>query len=55
MEVVNKIKKNADAYNNLLGIEYYFCLGYKGKGFEVRVHFDDSCNIRTGFLNYPDT
>lgn len=39
VEEVNKIKKNADAYSNLLGIEYYFCLGYKGKGFEVRVHF----------------
>ncbi len=35
----NKIKRNADAYNKLLNIEYYFCLGYKGKGFEVRVHF----------------
>lgn len=39
MEKVNKVKKNAEAYRNLLNIEYYFCLGYKGKGFEVRIHF----------------
>ena len=39
LEEVNKIKKNAEAYSKLLGIEYYFCLGYKGRGFEVRVHF----------------
>ena len=35
----NKIKINAEAFENLLTIEYYFCLAYKGKGFEVRVRF----------------
>ena len=35
----NKIKLNAEAFEKLLNIEYYFCLGYKGKGFEVRVRF----------------
>ncbi len=35
----NKIKTNAEAFEKLLTIEYYFCLAYKGKGFEVRVRF----------------
>ena len=35
----NKIKLNAEAFERLLNIEYYFCLAYKGKGFEVRVRF----------------
>lgn len=35
----NKIKINAEAFEKLLTIEYYFCLAYKGKGFEVRVRF----------------
>ena len=29
VEEVNKIKKNADAYSNLLGIEYYNILARK--------------------------
>ena len=35
----NKIKINAEAFEKLLNIEYYLCLAYKGKGFEVRVRF----------------
>ena len=35
----NKIKLNAEAFEKLLNIEYYFCLAYKRKGFEVRVRF----------------
>jgi len=37
--VENKIKTNAEAFEKLLTIEYYFCLAYKGKGFEVRIRF----------------
>ena len=29
----------AKAFEKLLTIEYYFCLAYKGKGFEVRGMF----------------
>ena len=35
----NKIRVNAEAFEKLLNIEYYFCLAYKGKGFEVKVRF----------------
>ena len=35
----NKIKINAEAFERLLNVEYYFCLAYKGKGFEVKVRF----------------
>ena len=35
----NKIKLNAEAFERLLNIEYYFCLAYKGKGFEdLKLH-----------------
>lgn len=39
IEGINKIQINASAYKKLLNIEYYFCLSWKGKGFEVRLRF----------------
>lgn len=39
IEEINKIQINASAYAQLLNIEYYFCLSWKGKGFEVRLRF----------------
>lgn len=35
----NKIQVNAFAYEKLLNTEYYFCLSWKNKGFEVRLRF----------------
>lgn len=39
IEEINKIQINATAYAKLLNTEYYFCLSWKGKGFEVRLRF----------------
>ncbi len=36
---MNKIKRNAEAYKNLLDVVYYYCLTDKGKGFEVQISF----------------
>lgn len=37
----NEIQRNAKAFEKLLGIEYYICLGEKGKGYEVHLTFKE--------------
>ena len=37
----NKIQRNAIAYKRLEDFEYYICLGEKGKGYEIRLTFED--------------
>ena len=36
---MNKLQRNAKAYEKLLDIEYIFCLSYNGKGKKVVLRF----------------